>query len=147
MSSVKFPALPAGSGKKITDRDAMTDTVTDSKHDAAGHGEAARPAKDSSKDSSMDAADKPEAAEAADAADDKAKGNPGDAADEQTRKKRRPLIATIGIAVVVLLVGAGLYYWIENRNLESTDDAYTDGRAITIAAQVAGTVVSLDVTD
>ena len=100
--------------------------------------------KDPSNDPSMDAGDK---AKATDAADDHAKENPSDAADEATRKKRRPLIAVIGIVVVVLLAGAGLYYWIENRNLESTDDAYTDGRAITIAAQVAGTVVSLDVTD
>jgi membrane fusion protein, multidrug efflux system len=126
----------------------MTDTVTDSKHDAAGHGEAApppkNPSKDPSKDPSMDAADK---AKAANAAGDNAKENPSDAADEATRKKRRPLIAVIGVVVVVLLVGAGLYYWIENRNLESTDDAYTDGRAINIAAQVAGTVVSLDVND
>jgi len=123
----------------------MTDTVTDSKHDAAGHDEIARqPAKDPSNDPSMDAGDK---AKATDAADDHAKENLSDAADEATRKKRRPLIAVIGIVVVVLLAGAGLYYWIENRNLESTDDAYTDGRAINIAAQVAGTVVSLDVTD
>jgi membrane fusion protein (multidrug efflux system) len=122
----------------------MTDTVTDSKHDAAGHGEAAPPPKNPSKDPSMDAADK---AKAANAAGDNAKENPSDAADEATRKKRRPLIAVIGIVVVVLLVGAGLYYWIENRDLESTDDAYTDGRAINIAAQVAGTVVSLDVND
>jgi len=127
----------------------MTDTITDSKHDAAGHDEVARqpakdPLNDPSTDPSMDAGDK---AKAADAADANANENPSDAADEATRKKRRPLIAVIGIVVVVLLAVAGLYYWIENRNLESTDDAYTDGRAITIAAQVAGTVVSLDVTD
>jgi membrane fusion protein, multidrug efflux system len=126
------------------DRDAMTDTVTDSKHDAAGHGAAVPSAKDAPKDSSMDAGDK---AKAPDAADANAKENPSDVADEATRKKRRPLIAVIGIVVVVLLIAGGLYYWIENRNLESTDDAYTDGRAITIAAQVAGTVVSLDVND
>jgi membrane fusion protein, multidrug efflux system len=123
----------------------MTDTVTDRKHDAAGQGEVAPPAaKEPLKNPSMDAGDK---AKAADTADANAKENPSDAADEATREKRRPLIAVIGIVVVVLLVAGGLYYWIENRNLESTDDAYTDGRAITIAAQVAGTVVSLDVND
>jgi membrane fusion protein (multidrug efflux system) len=68
-------------------------------------------------------------------------------AGEETRKKRRPLIITIGVVIVLLLIIAGLYYWLTTRNLESTDDAYTDGRAITIAAQVAGEVVSLDVTD
>jgi membrane fusion protein (multidrug efflux system) len=123
----------------------MPDTVTDSKHDATGDGEVAPPpGKNPLKNPSMDAGDK---AKAADAADADAKENPSDTADEATRKKRRPLVAVIGIVVVVLLIAAGLYYWIQNRNLESTDDAYTDGRAITIAAQVAGTVVSLDVTD
>jgi len=53
----------------------------------------------------------------------------------------------IGLAIVGLLLAGGIYYWLSTRNLESTDDAYTDGRAITIAPQVAGVVVSLDVTD
>jgi membrane fusion protein (multidrug efflux system) len=52
-----------------------------------------------------------------------------------------------GALISVLLIGGGLYYWLSTRNLESTDDAYTDGRAITIAPQVSGSVVSLDVTD
>jgi membrane fusion protein (multidrug efflux system) len=67
--------------------------------------------------------------------------------DETRRKERRPLIATIGIAVAVLLLIGGSYYWWSTRNLESTDDAYTDGRAVTIAPQVSGIVLSLDVTD
>jgi membrane fusion protein (multidrug efflux system) len=141
MSSVKFPALPPAPAKIFTDRDAMTDTVTDDKHVAAGHGEVAPPP---AKGPSMDAGD---SAKAPAASNDKPTENADDKADEETRKKRRPLVAIIGIVVVVLLVAGGLYYWIENRNLESTDDAYTDGRAINIAAQVAGTVVSLDVTD
>ena len=52
-----------------------------------------------------------------------------------------------GFLVLPLLIGGGTFYWLSTRNLESTDDAYTDGRAITIAPQVSGTVVSLDVTD
>jgi membrane fusion protein, multidrug efflux system len=68
-------------------------------------------------------------------------------ADQETRRKRRPLVITIGVVVVLLLIAGGLYYWITTRNLESTDDAYTDGRAITIAPQVSGIVLSLDVTD
>jgi membrane fusion protein (multidrug efflux system) len=63
------------------------------------------------------------------------------------RRKRRPPIVAIGIIVLVLLAAGGVFYWLSTRNLESTDDAYTDGRAITIAPQVAGIVVSLDVTD
>lgn len=51
------------------------------------------------------------------------------------------------IFVFGLLIGGGAYYWFSTRNLEWTDDAYTDGRAITIAPQVSGQVVSLDVRD
>jgi membrane fusion protein, multidrug efflux system len=92
---------------------------------------------------------------AADQAGDQAKGNAKQNVDasaeekagEETRKKRRPVIVTIGVVIVGLLIVAGLYYWLTTRNLESTDDAYTDGRAVTIAAQVSGAVLSLDVTD
>jgi membrane fusion protein (multidrug efflux system) len=70
-----------------------------------------------------------------------------DEADQAMRKKRRPLVITIGVVVVGLLLAGGIYYWLSTRNFESTDDAYTDGRAISIAPQVSGTVVSLDVTD
>lgn len=68
-------------------------------------------------------------------------------AEETGRNKRRPLVIAAGILVVVLLAAGGLSYWLSTRNLETTDDAYTDGRAIAIAPQVSGMVVSLDVTD
>jgi membrane fusion protein (multidrug efflux system) len=83
---------------------------------------------------------------AQDQADSTGKGPP-DNPGESERKKRRPLIIAIACVIAVLLVAGGAYYCISTRNLESTDDAYTDGRAITIAPQVSGTVVSLDVTD
>jgi membrane fusion protein (multidrug efflux system) len=53
----------------------------------------------------------------------------------------------LGAAAGVLAVCVAAYYWISTRNVESTDDAFTDGRAITVAPQVAGLVQSLDVTD
>jgi len=68
-------------------------------------------------------------------------------ADEEARQKHRPLVISIGGVIVVLLIAGGLYYWLTTRNIESTDDAYTDGRAITIAAQVSGVVLSLAVND
>ncbi|MGA7810242.1 HlyD family secretion protein [Bradyrhizobium sp.] len=67
--------------------------------------------------------------------------------DEEARTRRRPVVFIIGAVVLILLAIGGLYYWLSTRNIESTDDAYTDGRAITIAPQVSGIVVSLDVTD
>jgi membrane fusion protein (multidrug efflux system) len=51
------------------------------------------------------------------------------------------------VVVAVGLVAGGIYYWLSTRNIESTDDAYTDGRAITIAPHVSGYVISLDVND
>ena len=69
------------------------------------------------------------------------------AAREETRKKRRPTVIIIGAVVLALLAIGGLYYWITTRGIEDTDDAYTDGRAITIAPQVSGVVISLDVND
>jgi membrane fusion protein (multidrug efflux system) len=70
-----------------------------------------------------------------------------DKAEEERRNKRRPLVIAVGILVVVLLAAGGFFYWLSTRNLETTDDAFTDGRAIAIAPQVSGMVVSLDVTD
>ncbi len=74
-------------------------------------------------------------------------GSGSDKIDEETRKKRRPRILVIGFLVIAFLILGGAHYWLSTRNVESTDDAYTDGRAVTIAPQVSGTVVSLDVTD
>jgi membrane fusion protein (multidrug efflux system) len=68
-----------------------------------------------------------------------------DPADIRGKPRRSVLFG--GILVIALLIGGGTYYWLSTRNIESTDDAYTDGRAVSIAPQVAGQVVSLDVTD
>jgi membrane fusion protein (multidrug efflux system) len=67
--------------------------------------------------------------------------------DLTARPEKRPAALLGGILLIALLAGGGLYYWLSTRNVESTDDAFTDGRAVTIAPQVSGTVVSLDVTD
>lgn len=44
-------------------------------------------------------------------------------------------------------VGVGVSYWYVTKDTASTDDAYTDGRAITVAPQVAGVVTTLAVND
>ncbi len=62
-------------------------------------------------------------------------------------RKRRPLLWIILIIAAIVGGGAAFHYWQANRNIESTDDAYVDGRAIAIAPQVSGSVISLDVTD
>jgi membrane fusion protein, multidrug efflux system len=49
------------------------------------------------------------------------------------------------IALVALAGAAG--YWYLTKDAATTDDAYTDGNAVTIAPQVAGEVIARDVTD
>jgi membrane fusion protein (multidrug efflux system) len=66
---------------------------------------------------------------------------------EESRKKRRPTVLIIALIVIVALALGGIYFWLSTANVESTDDAYTDGRAISIAPQISGRVISLDVTD
>lgn len=61
--------------------------------------------------------------------------------------KKRPTVLIVGLIVIVLLIAGGVYYWFANRYIESTDDAYTDGRSVVIAPRVSGNVVSLDVND
>jgi membrane fusion protein (multidrug efflux system) len=134
----------------------MTDTDTDQK--SASHDEA-KGAGVKNPQASVERADKKPDNKTADdgakapddsgkkAGSDEAKHKDEEKAGEETRKKRRPLVVTIGVVVVLLIVLGGIYYWFTTRNLESTDDAYTDGRAVNIAAQVAGTVLSLDVND
>jgi membrane fusion protein (multidrug efflux system) len=62
-------------------------------------------------------------------------------------EKKRPLILMIGGVVLVIMAIAGIWYWLATRNIESTDDAYSDGRSVIIAPRVSGNVVSLDVND
>ena len=60
-------------------------------------------------------------------------------------RRRFPFI--IGAAILVVLVGVLLYYFFFVAPYESTDDAFIDGHAISIAPQVAGRVARLLVTD
>jgi membrane fusion protein (multidrug efflux system) len=148
MGSVKFPAFLPAPANAPTERMSMTDSDTDTV--AASHADTTRPG-GSNRQATAESADSGTGADHDDSHDaedkEKAKDDAEAKAGEETRKKRRPLVVTIGIVIVGLLIVGGLYYWFTTRNLESTDDAYTDGRAITIASQVAGTVVSLDVND
>ncbi len=63
-------------------------------------------------------------------------------------KKKRSKLPLIILAIVVVLgVIAGGIWWFLHRNQISTDDAYTDGRTVMMAAQVNGYVTDLAVTD
>jgi membrane fusion protein (multidrug efflux system) len=60
-------------------------------------------------------------------------------------KSRLPLIILIAIAVIAII--GGLIYWLLTRNEVSTDDAYTEGNAVSIAPKVSGYVVENRVND
>jgi membrane fusion protein (multidrug efflux system) len=79
--------------------------------------------------------------------DEDKKKRDAEAAQDKRRERARPWVRLGMVVVAVGLISGGLYYWLSTRNIESTDDAYTDGRAITIAPHVSGYVVSLDVND
>lgn len=64
---------------------------------------------------------------------------------QRKRPGKKPLII-LAIVVVIMLV-VGLWFWFTTRNIETTDDAFTEGDAVTIAPKAAGYVVKLLVKD
>jgi membrane fusion protein (multidrug efflux system) len=64
---------------------------------------------------------------------------------KQGKKNRWPLII-LAIVVVLAIIG-GVIYWFATRNLQSTDDAYTEGNAVSIAPKISGYVTELDISD
>ena len=67
--------------------------------------------------------------------------------EERSRAKARPFVRAGLVLVILLLLGGGFYLWWTTRNVQSTDDAYTAGRVVTVAPHVEGYVVELDVND
>lgn len=76
------------------------------------------------------------------------KDNEKDGDDDRKDRKPRSKKPLIILAVIVVLLAiVAFVWWFMTRNQESTDDAYTDGNAVTIAPKVAGYVVKLEVND
>ena len=64
---------------------------------------------------------------------------------QRKRPGKKPLIILAIVVIVMLLVG--LWFWFTTRNIETTDDAFTESNAVTIAPKAAGYVVKLLVND
>ncbi|TDY39060.1 membrane fusion protein (multidrug efflux system) [Paraburkholderia rhizosphaerae] len=73
-------------------------------------------------------------------------GNGKDSDDPDKKPRSRKPLIILAALVLVLIAGAGIWAF-ATRNEVSTDDAYTDGNAITIAPKVSGYVVTLAVND
>lgn len=69
--------------------------------------------------------------------------------DEKSAPAKKPgplpliILAVVVVVVVILLI----WFYLANRNRESTDDAQVDGNAVTMQAKVSGYVSELDITD
>jgi membrane fusion protein (multidrug efflux system) len=87
------------------------------------------------------------AGEAKSAGEGKPSGGDGGADGDKAKKPRskKPLIILGCLVVVVGIVG--FFYWFAHRNQVTTDDAYTDGNAVTMAPKVSGYVVDLLIRD
>jgi membrane fusion protein (multidrug efflux system) len=69
----------------------------------------------------------------------------GKSSDKRKGPGKKPLIILAIIAV--LIIAGGFTWWFATRNQVSTDDAYTDGDAVTIAPKVSGYVVVMNLGD
>ena len=70
-----------------------------------------------------------------------------EAKHDEERNRAKPFVRAALVLFVLLLVGGGVYYWLTTRGKQTTDDAFTAGRLITIAPHVSGYVTELDVND
>jgi membrane fusion protein (multidrug efflux system) len=88
--------------------------------------------------------DDKDAGKNSDKGEDDKKDKPGDDGPKKP-KNRTPIIILILVAVIAII--GGLIFWLMTRNQESTDDAYTDGNAVSIAPRVSGYVVENRIND
>lgn len=71
--------------------------------------------------------------------------NPDSAPTERKTPGKKPLIILAIVVMVMLIVG--LFFWLTSRNIETTDDAFTDSDAVTLAPKASGYVTQLLVKD
>ena len=61
--------------------------------------------------------------------------------------KRKTMMLLLGAVVLIAAIAYALYYFLDARFYESTDDAYVNGNVVQITPQVMGTVVGLNADD
>ena len=63
------------------------------------------------------------------------------------KNSRGLLLRLLGVIVVLGIIAWGLWYFLDGRWYEGTDDAYVNGNVVQITPQIAGTVVSIGADD
>ena len=63
------------------------------------------------------------------------------------RVREHPYIVAAIVIAVLLILAAGIIWWLNARHYVSSDDAFIDARAVQIAPQVGGTIVGVPVND
>jgi membrane fusion protein (multidrug efflux system) len=61
--------------------------------------------------------------------------------------RRHPWLTALAAIVVVALLAFIVFWWLNARHYESTDDAFIDARTVSISAQIAGRIDAVPVTD
>jgi len=61
--------------------------------------------------------------------------------------KRKTMMLLLGVVVLIAAIAYALYYFLDARFYESTDDAYVNGNVVQITPQVMGTVVGVNADD
>jgi membrane fusion protein (multidrug efflux system) len=79
--------------------------------------------------------------------EEKDKGKDDKKGDDDKKKPKSRLPIIILIIVAVLAIIGFLVYWLMTRNQIDTDDAYTEGNAVSIAPKVSGYVVENHIND
>jgi multidrug resistance efflux pump len=59
----------------------------------------------------------------------------------------RPWFVAITLLVVLIVIAAGILWWVHARQFETTDDAFIDAHTVAISPQVAGAISELNVND
>ncbi|GAC1323827.1 MAG: EmrA/EmrK family multidrug efflux transporter periplasmic adaptor subunit [Collimonas sp.] len=61
--------------------------------------------------------------------------------------KRRTLLIGVTIALIIVLIAYGIWWFIYARHYEGTDDAYVGGNVVQLTPQVGGTVLAINADD
>jgi membrane fusion protein (multidrug efflux system) len=70
-------------------------------------------------------------------------GDRADAADDKASLVQRPIFWIVVVAIVAAVAIGAVFYWLNARQFESTDDAFIDAHIVRIAPQVSGTLIQV----